>query len=441
MDQNMTSPTATGHTGKWTPSHRAQRSGTTNPAAVIIGLDSLQGLQAARILAARDIPVIGIAADSKNALSKTNVCKEIIIAPTAQEELISHLLQIGARLDEKAVLFPCEDTNVSLVSRHRKQLERCFHVLLPEPDVVEMLMDKVRFYSFARENELPIPRTYFIENRNDIRKAAKELIYPCVLKPRDSAARTWEDETIFKAFKIYDADELIATHNHYQTWTDCFIVQEWIEGDDSNLYSCNCYFDRNSEPLVTFVARKLRQWPPETGISCLGEEVRNDIVLDQTLRLFRSVNYRGLGYLEMKRDRRTGKYFIVEPNIGRPTGRSAIAEAGGVELLHTAYCDALGLPLPENRKQTYQGVKWIHWRKDIQSSIFYWKRGELTFLQWWRSLQGKKACAIGSWQDPWPFLCDWFAAVRSFLSPRRRKKRVHKGRQAKLLGIERKLAK
>ena len=348
--------------------YREKQSGIIKPAAVIIGLDSLQGHQAARILAAHDIPVIGIAGNPKNALSKTNVCREIIFAPTAQVELISYLVQIGLRLVEKAVLFPCEDSNVSLVSQHRLQLERYYHVLLPEQDVVEMLMDKVRFNSFAEENELPIPRTFLIENKIDIKRAAQKLTYPCVLKPRDSAAWKWEHETIFKAFKIYDTDELIATHNHYQRWTDCFIVQEWIEGDDSDLYSCNCYFDKNSKPLVTFVARKLRQWPPETGISCMGEEVRNDLVLDQTLRLFRSVNYRGLGYLEMKRDKRTGEYFIVEPNIGRPTGRSAIAEAGGVELLHTAYCDALGLPLPENRKQTYQGVKWIHWRKDIQSS-------------------------------------------------------------------------
>ena len=40
-----------------------------------------------------------------------------------------------------------------------------------------------------------------------------------------------------------------------------------------------------------------------------------------------------LGYVEAKRDVRTGRHYLIEPNIGRPTGRSAIAEAGGVELL------------------------------------------------------------------------------------------------------------
>ena len=248
-----------------------------------------------------------------------------------------------------------------------------------------------------------------------------------MLKPRDSSARKWENETILKAFKIPDAEELIATYQHYQQYADCFIVQEWIEGDDSDLYSCNCYFDANSQPLATFVARKIRQWPPETGASSLGVEVRNDTVLEQTLRLFRKVNYRGLGYVEMKRDKRTGEYFIVEPNIGRPTGRCSIAEAGGVELMYTAYCDALGLPLPENRVQTYQGVKWIHLRKDLQSAISYWRRGELTIADWWRSIRGKKAYAVASWRDPWPFIYDWLQTFGSLLSPRYRKKPIKKG--------------
>jgi predicted ATP-grasp superfamily ATP-dependent carboligase len=409
----------------------ASAPGTALPAAVLIGFDSMQGLPAARILAAHKIPVIGIAADPKHPQCKTNVCKEIICAPTADDALIPCLLELGARLEQKAVLFPCEDTNVLVVSRNRAQLERYYHVLLPDADVVDMLMDKVLFYRHAQENDLPIPRTFFIDSQPSLMQAAQVLNYPCVLKPRDSAARQWENETIFKAFKLDNANQLIATHDYYRRWTDCFIVQEWIEGKDSDLYSCNCYFDRNSQPLATFVAKKIRQWPPETGVSCLGEEVRNDTVLEQTLRLFQSVNYHGLGYLEMKRDRRTGEFFIVEPNIGRPTGRSSIAEAGGVPLMYTAYCDAVGLPLPENRQQTYQGVKWIHLRKDLQSSLQYWRRGELTIRQWWRSVRGRKAYALFSWKDPWPFIYDGLAAARSFLSPMNRKKRTVISNQTK----------
>ncbi len=411
-----------------TPEQTAQnRKSLGMPSAVVIGLDSMQGLQAARILAAHKVPVIGIAADRRHPCCSTNVCQQIVISPTAEEELISALEELGTQLQQRAVLYPCEDTNVLLVSRHRERLEKWYHVQLPPADVVEMLMDKVSFYEYATENDLPIPRTFFIRDEATLAEAAEALRYPCVMKPRDSAARRWEHKTIHKAFKVYDAEELAALYREYQCWTDCFIVQEWIVGRDSDLYSCNCYFDAHSEPLVTFTARKIRQWPPETGISSLGEECQNDVVLETALRLFKAVGFRGLGYLEMKFDRSIGEYFIVEPNIGRPTGRSAIAEAGGVELLYTMYCDTVGLPLPPGRVQKYEGVKWIHVRKDLQSAFQYWKRGELTLAQWWRSVRGRKAYALGCWRDPMPFVRDWLHAFRSVLSPTRRKKRNPRG--------------
>src|SRR5574341_1720855 len=120
---------------------------------------------------------------------------------------------------------------------------------------------------------------------------------------------------------------------------DHFILQEWIDGPESDQFTCNCYFDRKGRPVVTFVSRKIRQWPPGTGVGCLAVACRNDRVRDETIRLFQSVQYSGLGYVEMKLDQQTGELVLIEPNVGRPTGRSAMAEANGVELLYSMYCD------------------------------------------------------------------------------------------------------
>ena len=393
------------------------------PAAVVIGLDSMQGLQAARILAKHAVPVIGIVKNPSHAFAKTRVCSQILHAPTDSDDLITCLSELGQRLSRKAVLFPSEDPSVLLISRNRRRLRDSFHIALPEEHVVETLTDKVRFYAYAREHNLAVPLTHIIEHTRDLEQAVATLSFPLVLKPHDSAARKWEHHTVYKAFKVKDASEATAVFNEYRRWSPCFIAQEWIEGTDSDLYSCNCYFNSRAEPLVTFVARKIRQWPPETGISSLGEECRNDTVLRETVHLFSSMHYHGLGYLEMKYDNRRGKHFIVEPNIGRPTGRSAIAEGGGVELLYTAYCDAVGQPLPAERFQQYSGVKWMHVRKDLQSSFQNWRRGRLTIRQWWRSIRGRKVYALASWNDPAPFCIDWWHALSAYFSSRKRSKR------------------
>lgn len=370
----------------------------------------MTGVQTARILARRGVPVIAIASDPDHYCAKTRVCERIITADTKSEAFIRTLESLGPTLPQKAVLMPCTDMSVLLISRNRKRLQDWYLMSLPDEATVEMLMDKISFITFAQEHGLAIPGTFFLKNRRDAEEAAAQLTYPCILKP-PMKTPTWEQNTKEKVFKVESASELLQLYDRCSGWADLLMVQEWVEGTDADLYSCNCYFDANSEPQVTFIARKLRQWPPETGTSCLGEEVRNDEVLEESVRLFRSVGYQGLGYVEMKRDSRTGKHYIIEPNIGRPTGRSAIAEAGGVELVYTMYCDVLQRPLPPNRTQQYKGVKWIHLRRDFQSALYYYRRGDLSLGDWWRSWRGKKGYAILDWKDLAPFWYDWSRAI------------------------------
>jgi predicted ATP-grasp superfamily ATP-dependent carboligase len=384
------------------------------PYAFIIGLDCITGLQSARILARHGIPVIGLVKDLDHFCCRTKMVEKILKANTASEEFIELLEKMGPTLEQKAVLFPCTDMSVLTLSRNRQRLEKWYHIALPKAEVVEMLMDKVSFYTYAEKEGLAIPRTFFLRSRSDAEAAAGELTYPCIMKP-PMKTPTWEKNTKAKVYKVASRGEFIELYDRCSGWADLLMVQEWIEGNDADLYSCNCYFDANSQPLVTFIARKIRQWPIETGTSCLGEECRNDAVLEESLRLFHSVNYHGLGYVEMKRDQRSGKHYIIEPNIGRPTGRSAIAETGDVELLYTKYCDLLGLPLPQNRVQKYQGVKWMYLRHDIQSALYYWWRGKLTIRDWWRSVRGRKMDAVFAWNDQAPFWYDLWGFTGTLL--------------------------
>jgi predicted ATP-grasp superfamily ATP-dependent carboligase len=393
------------------------------PYAVVVGLDTLVGIQTVRILARHKIPVIALAKDPTHHGCRTRLCERIIFTNTTGEGLIQTLVDLGSGFKQKAVLIPCADMNVLLVSRNRQELLPWYHIVLPAAEVVETLMNKQSFYTFAQNNGFQIPQTRYVGNREEAERAAEELTFPCVLKPPMSANPDWEKNSKLKAYRLNDPVELFYFYEQSKVWAKDLIVQEWIEGPDSNLYSCNCYFNARFEPVVTFVARKLRQWPPITGESSLGEECRDDVVLNETVRLFRCAHLYGLGYVEIKRSIRSGKYFIIEPNIGRLTGRSPIAEAGGVELLYTMYCDTLGLPLPENLEQRYQGVKWIDMRRDMQSAVFHIRQGDLTLNGWWQSLQGKKTHALFAWNDPGPFLGDLVRAVRLYMLPAERRKR------------------
>lgn len=399
----------------------------SRPHAVVVGLDHINGLQTARILARHDVPVIAVADDPDHYCCRTRVCERIVVPDgPAEEALVETLERLGPSLGDRAVLVPCTDVHVRIISRHRHRLAAWYHVLLPAPGVVEMLMDKTQFYAWAEQRGLPVPRARFLRSRVDAEEAAGQLRFPCILKPPLSATREWQEHSPLKAYRLDTPEALLAAYDRLRDLADALIVQEWIEGPVRNLYSCNAYFDAEGKAVATFVARKLRQWPPETGESCLGEECRNDVVLDETLRLFQAVGFHGLAYLEMKQDERTGEHFIIEPNIGRPTGRSAIAEAGGVDLLHAMYCDAVGLPLPSALAQRYGTVKWIHLRRDLQSAVHAWRRGQLGLHEWWRSVRGPKAFALFCWTDPGPFVNDLTRGARLFLSSAERRKRDYR---------------
>ena len=375
------------------------------PYAVLINMDYLTGLQTARILADNGVPVIGLAEDLDHFCAKTNTCEKVIQSGKMSDELIENLIKLGKELEQKAVLYPCQDASVLLVSQNRERLEPYYHISLPSNETVELLMNKPRFYEFAQMEKLPVAKFFILKERKDALEAVDKLNFPCVLKPHMRSPK-WEENTKLKAFKVLNSDEFLKMYDQICDWSDTLMIQEWIEGDDTSLYSCNSYYNKNSESLADFTAKKLRQWPIVTGNTSLGVDVLDDTVLEVTTDLFKKVNYIGLGYVEIKKDIKTDKYYIIEPNIGRPTGRSALAEACGVDLIYTMYCDCLGLPLPDTRTQKFKNIKWIHLRTDLQSAYNYWKRGKLTFREWLKSMKGKKFYAVISWKDPMPFLTE-----------------------------------
>jgi D-aspartate ligase len=376
------------------------------PPAIVIAMDCITGLQTTRLLAARGIPVIGIVADRSHFCARTRIPQRIITAPTSGEGLIEALERLAPQLGGgPAVLIPCSDAAVLAISRWRDRLPGTYRFVLAAHDVVERLMDKVSFAEHAMATGLPIPATRILRTREDALAAAATLPYPAVLKPA-LKTQAWTAATKAKVFRIADGPALIAAWDQWSEAAGVMIAQTWIEGGESSLISANAYLDRDGRTRVMFTARKLRQWPPETGTSCLGEEIRDDEVADIARRLFEGAGYRGLAYLEVKRDTRTGQALIVEPNLGRPTGRSAIVEEGGVELLLSAYRDALGEPLPPNTTQTFGGARWIYWRHDLQAALVAMGSGRLSPAAWWRSVRGPAYEAVFDRHDPLPFVAD-----------------------------------
>jgi predicted ATP-grasp superfamily ATP-dependent carboligase len=221
-----------------------------------------------------------------------------------------------------------------------------------------------------------------------------------VLKPiyRNSA---WSEHGFPKGFVCATAAELRAAYEQVRAVQDHFVAQEWIPGNDSEIYFCLAYFDEQSRPVATFTGRKLRQWPLDAGNTSLAEASDIPVIKQETVRLFRSLEFRGMGSVEFKRDPRTGEFKIMEPTVGRANLQSETATANGVNLSWIAYANLAGLESGPIRTRP-RGAVWVNEYTDLQSGLARVRRGDVSFRSWLRSYHRPRYYAWFSWSDPLP---------------------------------------
>jgi D-aspartate ligase len=142
---------------------------------------------------------------------------------------------------------------------------------------------------------------------------------------------------------VGSADELDTLWRSLKDTAGEMITQEWIEGGDSDVYFCLQYRSRSS-PTYSFVGRKICQWPPLVGgtASCVSAPEVYDELVAMTEKFFAQVGFVGIGSMEYKRDSRDGRFYMVEPTVGRTDYQEEVATLNGVNLPFAAYCAEIG---------------------------------------------------------------------------------------------------
>ena len=150
-----------------------------------------------------------------------------------------------------------------------------------------------------------------------------------------------------KASKVASLKELEELWSRMREVTDEVIVQEWIEGGDAEIFFCLQY-RKPGKPSISFVGRKICQWPLLVGgtASCMpAPEVEGELIV-LTDRYFDKVGFVGLASMEYKRDVRDGRFYMVEPTVGRTDYQEEISSLNGVNIPLAAYLGELGQEPP-----------------------------------------------------------------------------------------------
>jgi len=368
------------------------------------------GLDIARSLGKRGIPVYALGPDPKALIGQSKYCK-MVISPDpveSEEDYLRFMVDWGKRLSDKAVLYPLTDEIVLLVSRERERLKPYYEWVMPSHTKIVQLLTKAGLVEAAQTCGVLVPRTVTLQEGQEIEHIAGDMTYPVVLKPIESAywhapaiASLLRDSLLSGQAKVKQCDnamELIQSYRAIAAHDDRMIIQEVVTGPVTNGCYTTFYLDRQSRPLAMFTGRKMRTLPMGFGSSCYVRSYHDPELEKVVLQLLSGVRYQGLGGLEFKKDPRDGRYKIIEFNT-RFGLWDGLGIRCGVDSPYIAYRDALHIPV-EPQLTYREDVIWFDWQRDVRAFLMYNKEERLTLGQWLRSLKGEKMWAIYS-RDDW----------------------------------------
>ena len=306
-----------------------------NKLAVVVG-GGLNALGIVRSLGAAGIPLTVIDTDARSPAMRSRYGNKQVVPSLEGDSLVDNLLTLSQTLSEPAMLFVTEEKGVNTISAQRDRLAAAYHLRLPEHERLMQLMHKQGFAELADDCQSPVPKTVYIGEAADLPQLAN-LRFPCVFKP---AQKNYAYGARFqKAYKVTSAAEVVALYAEIEPVMADMVAQEWIEGEDDEIYFCLQYIGRDQTLVSSFVGRKIRSWPLRIGgtASCTAAWEFHDELTALTHDFFVKTDFCGMGSMEYKRDSRDGKFYMVEPTAGRTDYQEEVATLNGVNIPLAAY--------------------------------------------------------------------------------------------------------
>jgi D-aspartate ligase len=332
--------------------------------SVVVVEGTLNSLGVVRSLSAAKMPIY-VLGTSRNCAAGWSRFSTFVRVPTFSGlGLVDALTTLGTELGDRPVLILGGDQSVETVSSHRNRIEPLYRISLPSCEMVNALADKTLFQTLAERDGFPVPRAVTIASEDDL-ELLQSLIPPLIIKPADKTlAIKGLVERAVRANTLLQAQTSIA---RMLRSAPRVIVQEWVDGPDNEIFFTLFSCDNHGSLTGMFTGRKLVCSPPEVGSTaiCVAAPEAADELSALATQFITKVGYRGLGSLEFKRDKRTGRFIIIEPTVGRTDWQEEIATLSGVNLPLMTYWAALGQLETVNCKPS--GL--VAWRSSIEHRV------------------------------------------------------------------------
>ena len=373
----------------------------TPPAALVMNTH-ITGLAVTRSLGRAGVPVLGLD-DERGGLgqhSRHLAGLGLVPGPTVDggAALADHLEALGPSFSERPVLMPTNDDWVLALARHRERLEAHYRYPFAAYDVVQRALSKTDLYRTCEALGVEVPQTWYLDEGRSPEQVATEVDYPCVLKPDDS--RGFYGAFRAKVFVVDTPAAFVERCAAAAAYGLTLVAQRWIGTEPGGFWSVASYLSPGGAPRGVFTGRKLEQWPPDFGTSCLADARWDPQIADAGVRVLQALGYHGISEIEFVRDAATGRLLLLDVNT-RAWKWVGLPVAAGVDLPLLAYRDAVGDGFDSGPQR--DGARWTFLRDYlplVRAGAATVPEAQVTKAEWTALLAGTPSDLVDAVHDP-----------------------------------------
>jgi predicted ATP-grasp superfamily ATP-dependent carboligase len=317
-----------------------------NP-VLIVAADTIIGLTVLRSLGRRGVPVY-CAWTIKDALGpRSTYCRDSFRLPEEPEAAIAAVRE-RSRQWGVTHLLGISENHITLLNRCRHLFAKDYTLLFPPQEIFEKAVRKNLTLECARRVGIPVPETMHPQSMKEV-DDCRRLQFPVILKlayPQSSAGTTPAFQPRYLRVDTFEELRKVLADLPPGQFP---MVQEYIPGSGVGV----SMLVRGGKAMLAFQHRRIREFPPEGGVSVICESVAPEPKLfEQSQALLVEMGWDGVAMVEYRRDAETGRYALMEVN-GRFWGSLPTAIHAGADfpfwLYRTSFPDA---PLPPREYRT-----------------------------------------------------------------------------------------
>jgi D-aspartate ligase len=342
------------------------------PAAVVMN-SHITGLAVARSLGRAGVPVVGLDDEPGGLGQHSRHLTALLHCPSPTTDggraLAEFLERLAGAFPLPPVVFPTNDDWVLALAEHHDLLEPAYRFPFARAAVLRATLAKTDLYRAAEREGVAVPRSWYLDgvplaelpSSALLDEVAAALPYPCVLKPDDS--RGFYRDYGAKVLMVDGPEQLRRQVAGTAARGLRMVAQEIVAPPPGGFFSVCSYLDAAGRARGVFVGRKLEQYPPGFGTSCLADARFDAKLADAGIRVLASLGYHGISEVEFVWDQARGQHLLLDVNP-RPWKWIGLPVAAGVDLPLLAYRDTVGSPFDAPPQR--DGMRWVFLRDYVR---------------------------------------------------------------------------